>query len=614
MAKSIRVKGLVQGVGFRPAVWGIANKMQLCGQVLNDGQGVEIELFGNEKEIQTFIKNLQKKCPPLARIDSIQQTELNTEKPEGFSIAKSNQTTAQTGIVPDAASCSECIKDSINQDNRRYRYPFTNCTHCGPRLTIIKAIPYDRKNTSMAPFILCKKCQSEYDNPADRRFHAQPNACPECGPKIELQPRPRNTKDDIQATINLLKKGKIIAIKGIGGFHLACDATNQQAVVQLRKAKRRSAKPFALMAANTQIVENYCSINTDEKKLIESNCAPIVLLKQNNCQTLPHEIAPGQNCFGFMLPYSPLLHLLFENLNRPLVMTSGNLSDIPQCIDNDDALEKLKSIADYWLLNNRDIVNRVDDSVVRIANNNTQILRRARGYAPTSIPLPNGFDNKYNVLACGGELKNTFCLIKNGMATLSQHIGDLKNSSTFDDYQKTINLYENLYQHHPQTIAIDAHPDYLSSKYGYQLAQKHKLNLIKIQHHHAHIASVLAENNRRFDQGKVLGIVLDGIGYGDKCSLWGGEFLLADYHSSTRLGRLKPMALIGGSQAMKKPWRNTYANLVDYFDWEEIITNYAELEIIKFLTQMPTKTLDAMLVKRINSPFLLILSDFNYKL
>ena len=601
IGKKIRVKGLVQGVGFRPTVWIIANKQKLCGQVINDGEGVLIEIFGSEIQIKDFILALKQDCPTLARIDSIEEEDLKGESPTDFSIKSSKSTSVQAGIVPDAATCEVCLEETLDENNRRYRYPFSNCTHCGPRLTIIKSIPYDRKNTSMQPFKLCDKCQQEYDCPADRRFHAQPNACPKCGPEIWLEPHV-NDEDSITTTISLLKQGKILAIKGLGGFHLVCDATNQQSVKTLRKRKNRPEKPLALMARNVEIIKQYCQINSAEKELLTSSIAPIVLLTKTKNE-LPQELAPNQNTLGFMLPYTPLHHLILQEFDSPLVMTSGNSSDSPQCIDNDEAIQTLSDIADYWLFNNRDVVNRVDDSVVRVLNSGeTQVLRRARGYAPTTVPLPKGFDKNTELLATGAELKNTFCLVKDGVAFLSQHIGDLKNANTYADYEKTQSLFQNLYQHQPKTIAIDAHPDYLSAKYGRKLAEQNDLKLIKVQHHHAHIASTLAENNWGLNQGKVLGVALDGIGYGDDDTIWGGEFLLADYQSYQRIGRLMPIALLGGSQAMHQPWRNTLAQFLSHFDWQELENQYSNLEIIKFLNQEPIKTMQAMLEKNINSP------------
>ncbi|MCF6318343.1 MAG: carbamoyltransferase HypF [Proteobacteria bacterium] len=610
--QQIRVKGLVQGVGFRPTVWIIANKLKLKGQVLNDGQGVLIKIFANDKEILNFINTLKTDCPPLARIDSIELKKITAKAPIDFTIVASKATAAHTGIVPDAATCNVCVAETLDANNRRYHYPFSNCTHCGPRLTIIKAIPYDRKNTSMAAFVLCDACQKEYDHPADRRFHAQPNACPVCGPEIWLEPK--NDQTDTLLIISnvskLLKQGKIIAIKGIGGFHLACDASKQQAVQTLRSRKHRAAKPFALMAKDINTIKQYCIVSKKEQELLSSSVAPIVLLNKQPNNQLPKEIAPGQKTLGFMLPYTPLQHLLLQYFAVPLVMTSGNSSELPQCIDNIDAKEKLANIADYWLFNNRDIVNRVDDSVVRVVADKIQVLRRARGYAPTSMPLPKGFENSLDVLACGGELKNTFCLVKDGLAVLSQHIGDLKNSNTYDDYEHTLKLFQNLYQHQPKIIAIDAHPDYLSSQYGKNLAQQHNLSLCTVQHHHAHIASCLAENNWALNQGQVLGVALDGLGYGnddnnddnDSSNIWGGEFLLADYHTSQRLACLKSIALLGGSQAMYQPWRNTYAQLLSHFDWQYLEDKFADLTIIQYLKQQPKDTLDAMLAKNLNSP------------
>jgi hydrogenase maturation protein HypF len=599
----LRVRGLVQGVGFRPTVWRLASKLELTGHVLNDGDGVLIHLFGIASQINEFIEALMENCPPLAHIDSIEQTSLYENAPHEFSILASNPSKPHTGIIADAASCSVCIENSLNPENRRFQYPFTNCTHCGPRLSITKKIPYDRKNTSMAAFTQCPDCQAEYDNPSDRRFHAQPNACQNCGPTAWIEPTPTTPKEtSIQTVADLIKNGAIVAVKGMGGFQLVCDATNQKIVDNLRQRKNRQAKPFALMARNTSIIKRYCLLNEYETTLLQSSAAPIVLLDKKEQLDLATTIAPNQKTLGFLLPSTPLHHLLLQNIDVPVVMTSGNKSSEPQCISNDEAKERLAGIADYWLLNDREVVNRVDDSVTRVIQSKTRILRRSRGYAPSSIQLPKGFEKATDILACGSELKNTFCLIKDGKAILSQHMGDLENAQAYADYEKNQQLYQSLYQHTPSAIVIDAHPEYLSSKYGETKAHKAGLPLIKIQHHHAHLASCLADNNWGLQQGKVLGVILDGLGFGDDNTLWGGEFLLGDYTSYKRLGFFKPTALIGGSQAMRQPWRNTYAQLKSNFDWNELNNQYPHHDLLTALQAKPLQTLNSMIDKKLNTP------------
>ncbi|MCP4414944.1 MAG: carbamoyltransferase HypF, partial [Gammaproteobacteria bacterium] len=488
--------------------------------------------------------------------------------------------------------------------NRRYRYAFTNCTHCGPRLTIIDGIPYDRAKTSMASFKLCDHCQREYEDPADRRFHAQPNACPVCGPKVWLQPDPEISEaaDTIDAAAKLLQQGKILAIKGLGGFHLACDATNHNVVSLLRNRKHRYKKPFALMARDLDIIRNYCNINPEETSLLQSVEAPIVLLERNSSTEISDEVAPELNNLGFMLPYTPLHHLLMQDLSFPIVMTSGNVSDIPQCTDNDQAQHQLSDIADFFLLNDRDIRNRVDDSVARVVTDKVRLLRRARGYAPATITLPPGFNKKIEVLAFGAELKNTFCMVKNGQAILSQHMGDLENAETLFDYKKNLHLYQLMFDHKPSLLVVDKHPEYLSTKVGYEMAQTNAVTLKEVQHHHAHVTACLAENNWPLDGGKVLGVVLDGLGLGNDGTIWGCEFLHADYYEADRLGSLSTISLLGGTQAMLEPWRNTFSHLVSIMNWEELERNYQHLELVSFLKQKPVHNLLQMLDKGINSP------------
>ena len=614
-ARQIRIKGVVQGVGFRPTVWRLANESGLQGKVLNDGSGVLIQIWGHKASIDNFIDNLHAQCPPLAKISKIESTplEITEQQPDRFEIVASANDEVRTNIVADASCCAECIEDTLSPFSRRYRYPFTNCTHCGPRFSIIKNIPYDRANTSMTEFTLCNECNDEYLNPNDRRFHAQPNACYICGPKAWLERTDGHSLctenltqlDDIDAACSLIQQGKILAIKGIGGFHIACDATNAKAVETLRMRKHRYRKPFALMARDLNIISKYCHINQQEKELLESAEAPIVIL-QSKSMSLPHAVAPGQNTLGFMLPYTPMHHLLLKRMNRPIVFTSGNLTDEPQCIDNEEGKSRLSVIAEYVLLHNREIVNRVDDSVARIVANVPRILRRARGYAPASIPLPDGFNSSPQILAMGGELKNTFCLIKDGQAILSQHIGDLENAKTYADYQKNLNLYSNLFQHNPIQIAIDAHPEYLSSKLGSKFSEDKAVPLQIIQHHHSHIASCLADNDQPLNSEPVLGVALDGLGFHDKLDgqteIWGGEFFVGDYLNVDHVGTFKPVAMLGGSQAIYEPWRNTYAHLMAELGWNNLKINYHQLELVKFFESKPLDSFNSMLKTGANAP------------
>jgi hydrogenase maturation protein HypF len=609
--EEIRVCGIVQGVGFRPTVYRLAKVFGLKGEVYNDGEGVLIRVSGSEEEITDFVNKLYQECPPLARINEvIRSPYLGEFDFNDFVISRSVNSVVKTEISPDAAICPQCQREIFDPFSRYFRYPFTNCTHCGPRLTIIRAIPYDRNNTSMANFSMCKECEKEYQDVENRRFHAQPVACFVCGPRAWLERADGkpvisdmfSMLDDLDAVCTLLQKGEIVAIKGLGGFHLACDATLQNAVQKLRNRKYRYHKPLALMARDINIISEYCYINDLEKQLLTSSAAPIVLLKIKDNSKLASDLAPGQNTLGFMLPYTPLHHLILRRMKVPIVLTSANISNEPQCINNEDAKDKLSKIADYFLLHNRDIVNRVDDSVVRVIDNKIQTLRRARGYAPAPIILPPGFEKIPPILAMGSELKNTFCLLREGEAILSQHLGDLENASAFNAYQETLNLYLNLFQHKPEIIAIDKHPEYLSSKLGKELATVNNIKLAEIQHHHAHIAACMAENQISLDTKPILGIAFDGLGYGEDGTLWGGEFLLADYQSFQRLATFKPMPMIGGKQAIYQPWRNTYSELIKAFSWEEIQEKYRDLAIIKFLENKDPKLLNQIIEKGINSP------------
>jgi len=605
--EKIIVSGIVQGVGFRPTVWHIAQALQLQGDVSNNGDGVVIHVKGSQHQINEFVQQIVTNKPPLARIDHIERSELLSTYSffESFTILASTKTSVNTGVMADAATCEACLTDIFDANNRRFQYPFTNCTHCGPRLSIIRNIPYDREQTSMASFLLCEDCNDEYTTESNRRFHAQPNACIKCGPQCFLVDNFGNkivTKNPISDAAQYLLDGKIIAIKGIGGFHLAALASNQQAVSTLRQRKHRPRKPFALMAKNSNMVKEYCLLLQDEKSLIESPAAPIILLSKKENKKLANNIAADQNTLGFMLPNSPLHHLLLNIIDEPIILTSANRSHEPPCINNDTALDKLKYIADFFLLHNRNIENRVDDSVVQFINDAPQFLRRARGYAPQSIILPSEFKEAPQILALGADLKNSFCLLKNGQAIISQHMGDLENYATYSDFRHNITLYQRLFQHQPEHIVVDAHPEYSSNKAGGEIALKQAVPLHTIQHHHAHIASCLAENNYRLHNKAVLGIVLDGLGYGADETLWGGEFLHANYEKSKRLAFFKPVALIGGTVAIKQPWRNLYAQLSTCLGWNWVKKHYNQTGLVNLLAEKPLKTLDAMLDKNINCP------------
>jgi hydrogenase maturation protein HypF len=610
--KQIRIRGTVQGVGFRPWVWQLAHRHGIEGKVFNDADGVLIEAGGEEQAMQAFLQALEQDGPPLAHIDSIEVRPLETAPvaPAGFQIVSSRNGRTHTAVAADAATCPDCLAEILDPGDRRYGYPFTNCTHCGPRLSIIRDIPYDRANTSMSVFPMCSHCRAEYDDPANRRFHAQPNACPECGPGVWLeagegQPpagiEPLPWREVIPATAQLLAEGRILAIKGIGGFHLACDADNESAVSELRRRKQRYAKAFALMAANTEMISRYADLDAPGIRLLESSAAPIVIL-HNSGKRLAPSINPGQNSLGFMLPYSPLHHLLMAERDAPIVLTSGNLSDEPQCVSNDDARRRLGGIADCLLLHDRDILLRLDDSVARVAAGRPRILRRARGLAPEPLPLPPGMESAPEILAMGAELKNSFCLLKAGGAVLSQHLGDLENAPTFREYRKMLAHYQKLYDFEPQLLVVDRHPDYLSSQYGRQLAQQQGLPLLEVQHHHAHLAACMAEHGVPADTPPVLGLILDGLGYGDDGGIWGGEFLLGNYQACERIAHFAPVAMPGGNRAILEPWRNAYAHLATAFDWDELAERHARLEIISYLKTRPLATFATMLEKNLNSP------------
>jgi len=599
------VRGQVQGVGFRPTVWRLANELGLTGDVRNTSEGVEIRIWG--AGTGRFEGALREALPALARIDHLEREAIAAQAPAQFSIAASAGETMHGAVTPDAATCAECLDEIRDPFARRYRYPFANCTNCGPRFSIIEGGPYDRSRTTMRGFDLCGDCRAEYADPADRRFHAQPIACHVCGPRawIErlgggvVQHEAFSMLDDVDAAGGMLKNGHIVAIKGLGGFHLACDATRAEVVEALRMRKRRRGKAFALMARDIDVIRRYADVSDEEAALLTSPQAPIVLLQAAG-EALPGALAPGLNRIGFMLPNTPLHHLVLRRMARPVVMTSGNLSGRPQCIDNEQARVELAGIAEFALMHDRPIANRVDDSVARIDLGRVRLLRRARGYAPRAIDLPPGFARDMELLAMGAELKNCFCIVRDGQAVLSQHMGDLEDAATADEARRTQALYTQLYNHRPNAIAVDAHPDYLSTKHGHELAGDRPV--IAVQHHHAHIAACLAENGRPIDAPPVLGIAMDGLGMGDDGTIWGGEFLICDYHGYRRAGLLKPVALPGGTAAVREPWRNAYAHLMAQMGWGEFAMNFADLPLFDRLSMMPRATIDAMIAGKVNSP------------
>lgn len=582
----IQVIGIVQGVGFRPFVYGLASHLGLCGWVRNTSAGVEIEVDGSPKALQMFIEGLKNEAPPLARIDSIEVEDRPINGYTTFEILHSETIAdAFQPVSPDVCICPDCLRELFDPQNRRYRYPFINCTNCGPRFTIIKDVPYDRPNTTMAPFEMCPDCAAEYHNPLDRRFHAQPIACSKCGPQVWLEftsadPNlPQQGEEQsgdlaILETQRLLLDGKIVAIKGLGGFHLACDALNPEAVKKLRNRKRRVDKPFALMMLDLNTVEQHCYLNDTERTLLTSRQRPILILRRRPESPIAHQVAPGQDTLGVMLPYTPLHYLLFvphplsPALQPPtaLVMTSGNLSEEPIAYENSEARQQLSSLADAFLMHNRPIHTRCDDSVYRVIDqpkilknqdghprplSHAYPLRRARGYAPDPILLP--WDAP-PILATGAELKNTFCLARNQYAFISHHIGDLENYETLRAFEDGIAHFEHLFRLKPQAVAYDLHPNYLATRYALQRAERDGLPAIGVQHHHAHIASCMAEHCLPDDE-PVIGLSFDGTGYGEDGAIWGGEIILAHYSGYQRLAHLKYVPLAGGDKATRQPWR-----------------------------------------------------------
>ncbi len=591
----IRINGIVQGVGFRPFVYRLANECSIAGFVNNIGSGVWVEAEGEQKDLNTFRDRIKKEIPPLAVITEFNFEETAPLGETGFIIKSSEHGRKATAFIsPDVGVCEDCLSELFDPKDRRYRYPFLNCTNCGPRFTIVHGIPYDRSNTSMQVFPLCHECHEEYRDPKNRRFHAQPNACPKCGPSLSLHygnGKKVETGDPIGELVSFLRKGKIVALRGIGGFHLVVDAQNDDAVRELRRRKGRAEKPFALMAPDLEFIRKFCLISEEERKTLCHHIRPIVLLRARPDHALAPSIAMGHNRLGFMLPYTPLHYLLLRGNFEALVMTSGNFSEEPIAMGNNEAMERLAKLADIFLLHDREILQRCDDSIAGISTCGPQILRRSRGYVPAPVLLASPI--RKQILACGGELKNCVALARGNAVFLSPHIGDLDNPSAFAFFKNSIGHLQKLLEITPEVIAHDLHPEYLSTKWA--LEQKN-IPLVGVQHHHAHLASVMAENGV---EEKSIGIILDGSGYGTDGTIWGGEVLVGDYENFERFAWIKPTALPGGEAAIRQPWRMALSYLHAVYE-----RNFLDMDLpfLRSRTQEEIMVIVQMMERGLNSP------------
>jgi hydrogenase maturation protein HypF len=543
----VRVTGTVQGVGFRPYVYRLANELGLAGWVLNDAHGVLLEIEGDAGVVGEFVARLGPEAPPLSVVEGVTADAVAPLGERAFTIRRSPRgEVADAPVTPDTATCEDCLRELFDPADRRYRYPFINCTNCGPRFTIVRGVPYDRPYTTMAAFQMCAVCQAEYDDPLDRRFHAQPNACPSCGPTVALIGS-AEVADPVAAAAAALRRGAVVAVKGVGGFHLACRADDERAVAALRSRKHREDKPFALMVASVQAASALVDLGEEERALLSDPARPIVLAPRRAGAPVAAAVAPGAPELGVMLPYSPLHHLLLNDADRALVMTSGNASDEPIAYRDEDARERLSGIADLQLIHDRPIETRTDDSVVRVVGGRRMFVRRSRGYVPASIPLAHAASRP--ILACGAELKSTFCVCKGRRAWVGHHIGDLKNYETLRSFTDGVAHFERLFAVEPEVVAHDLHPDYLSTKYA---LERSGVELVGVQHHHAHLAACLAEHG---EDGPAVGAIFDGTGYGTDGTVWGGELLAGDLAGFRRVGSLAPVRMPGGERAIEQPWR-----------------------------------------------------------
>ncbi|MEA2472971.1 MAG: hydrogenase maturation protein HypF [Thermoleophilaceae bacterium] len=562
-----RIEGTVQGVGFRPYVYRLAGELGVAGHVLNDSRGVVVEAEAPSETVERFLARLPAEAPPLATVERVVAEQVEELGESGFSIRESPAGgEPRAAVAPDSATCAECLAEVLDPADRRHRYPFTNCTNCGPRFTIVRDVPYDRPNTTMAGFEMCAACRAEYLDPADRRFHAQPNACPECGPVARLEfaggaaavyP---GARDAVDAAARALREGAIVAVKGLGGFHLACRADDEAAVAELRARKHREDRPFAIMARDVDAARELVVLTPAEEELLLGGARPIVLARRRPDARVAQPVAPGAPELGVMLPYSPLHHLLLADTPGALVMTSGNVSDEPIAYRDDDARERLAEIADLFLTHDRPIETRTDDSVVRALGRRPQMLRRSRGHVPAALRLP--VDPGRHLLACGAEQKNTFALARSGSAWVGHHVGDLGNYETLRSFETGIDHFRRLFAVDPEAVAHDLHPEYLSTKYAMELDG---VRLIGVQHHHAHMAACLAEHGHT---GPAVGAIFDGTGYGADGTVWGGELLLGGLEGSERVGLLFPVRMPGGEAAVRQPWRMACAWLSAAYEEE----------------------------------------------
>jgi hydrogenase maturation protein HypF len=599
----ISVRGIVQGVGFRPFIYALARRHGLGGLVRNDAEGVHIEAEGAPEELDLFLREIEVEAPPLAVIEAVAWRPLAVLDEGEFRIEESREGAQRRALIsPDVATCEDCLGELFDPTNRRYRYPFTNCTNCGPRFTITRSVPYDRATTTMSHFEMCPECHREYDDPSDRRFHAQPNACPVCGPQVrlldrfgqELRVKP---EDPVMRTARLMRERAIVAIKGLGGYHLACDPFDEGAVRTLRDRKVRQDKPFALMARNLEQLRELCRIGPKEEKLLTSPARPIVLLERLGRSGIAEEVAPRQNTLGVMLAYTPLHHLLLHDAGIPLVLTSGNNSDEPIAYRDDEAFEQIGAIADYFLVHDRPIHMRTDDSVMRVAEREGYPIRRSRGYAPAPLGVAQAF--RQHTLACGGELKNTFCVAKERNVFLSHHIGDLENYETLRSFREGIEHYCRLFDVQPELVAYDLHPEYLSTKYALELEEA-GLPVVAVQHHHAHIASCLADNERPSDE-RVIGVALDGTGYGTDGAVWGGEFLEGSVAEGfARRAHLEYAPMPGGAAAIRQPWRMALAQLIALYGEEEV--SKLPLGVVRWAGEQNVRLISRLVERGLNTP------------
>jgi hydrogenase maturation protein HypF len=600
-SRHIHINGIVQGVGFRPFIYNLALSHRLTGWVRNSASGVDIEVTGTEDDLSAFLAAISQSAPPLAMIDAIDSQEIDLCEFDGFKIVHSeDQPTDFIPVSPDMAICKDCQSELFDSQDRRYRYPFINCTNCGPRFSIIKDIPYDRPKTTMSGFNMCPECLSEYENPHDRRFHAQPVACPVCGPQVWLEITPgehqHEKEEAIQHARQLLAEGKILAVKGLGGFHLVCDATNHAAVTKLRTRKQRPAKPFALMAFNLETIREYLHLTPAAESLLTSPQAPIVLMPGKPGTDIAKSVAPGNKMLGFMLPYTPLHQLLLEpapGFPSALVMTSGNLAEEPVIHQNQVARNKLAGIVDAFLMHDRPIHRRIDDSVFTVVDEQPYPIRRARGFAPNPVRL---LSSNAEVLAAGPEMKNTFCLTRDKYAFISHYIGEMENWETYQDYQTAIKDYERLFRIQPKAIGYDLHPDYAATKYAQERSRQENLKAYPIQHHHAHLAACMVEHGIDPEE-QIAGLIFDGTGYGADRTIWGGEVLIGNCLDYARSYYLKPVPLPGGDLAIHRPARMALSTLWAYqLPWE------AELAPVQHLSQMEINILRTQLENQVNTP------------